>query len=259
MQGGEKAWKRAQQTQAREEGEGGERDGEGEALRNVDNTGGGGGRADASWAVDDERLAAATTTKEDTDARKTREPVMIDKFLYAAARQMMAGTYPKCHSQMLVKVPKIPPKYPKAHAQDEMLAKVPKMLLKYEHPRCIGLSPTPWPKPGARTLGAWRRLSGASYERTPTRLTSSRCGGAGRRWWSSNAWTRMPGLGRWQPLCPRTSYREYEDGTEKLTFQDLKQKISYEEAEEEEEEEEEEEQQQEEEEAEEVTEEELEE
>jgi hypothetical protein len=29
----------------------------------------------------------------------------------------MVRTYPKCHAQMLAKVPKTPPKYPKSHAQ----------------------------------------------------------------------------------------------------------------------------------------------
>jgi hypothetical protein len=28
----------------------------------------------------------------------------------------MVGTYPRCHAQMLAKVPKTPPKYPKPHA-----------------------------------------------------------------------------------------------------------------------------------------------
>jgi serine/threonine protein kinase len=68
----------------------------------------------------------------------------------------MAGTYPKCHAQILAKVPKIPLKYPKSYAQ--MLAKVPKMpppkypksdaqmLAKVpkmpppKYPQCIGLS-----------------------------------------------------------------------------------------------------------------------
>jgi hypothetical protein len=35
----------------------------------------------------------------------------------AAAYALMVGTYPKCHARMLAKVPKIPPKYPNAHAQ----------------------------------------------------------------------------------------------------------------------------------------------
>jgi hypothetical protein len=50
---------------------------------------------------------------------------------------MEVETYPKCHAQMLAKVPKTPQKYPKSHAR--MLAKVPKMPPKWV-PKCIGLS-----------------------------------------------------------------------------------------------------------------------
>jgi hypothetical protein len=47
----------------------------------------------------------------------------------------MVGPYPKCHAQMLAKVPKIQPKYPKYHAQmPAKMAKVPKC------PKCLGLS-----------------------------------------------------------------------------------------------------------------------
>jgi hypothetical protein len=60
--------------------------------------------------------------------------VTFDEFVKMSAgggddADLVGGTYPKCHAQMLAKVPKIPPKYPKSHAR--MLAKVPKMPPKY--------------------------------------------------------------------------------------------------------------------------------
>jgi hypothetical protein len=41
------------------------------------------------------------------------------------AGAVQVGTYPKCHAQMLAKVPKMSPKYPKPHAH--MLMTVPRM------------------------------------------------------------------------------------------------------------------------------------
>ena len=53
---------------------------------------------------------------------------------YWKGQGITVGSYPKC--QMLAKVPKMAPMYPKPHAQ--LLAKVPKMAPKY--PKYIGLS-----------------------------------------------------------------------------------------------------------------------
>jgi hypothetical protein len=48
---------------------------------------------------------------------------------YPTGGYATVGTYPKCHAQMLAKVPKTSPEYPNSH--DQMLAKVPKMQPKY--------------------------------------------------------------------------------------------------------------------------------
>ena len=43
-------------------------------------------------------------------------PEDFDDVYRQCVEPVMVGTYPKCHVQMLAKVPKIPPKCPKPHA-----------------------------------------------------------------------------------------------------------------------------------------------